>query len=205
MDGSRQWRAFWADSASFVDMGCRVVICGNSQGTRLPSGEKARILAVSSEYSSAWLNAVPIPSLGLHLDPMTLKIACALRLGSTLCHPYQCSCGKMVEPNGRHGLSCRNQVGRWSRHNEVNHLIKRALVQAKIPATLEPTNLSSIDGKRPDGLTYLSWKQGKPLIWDFTCCDTICDSYVKSSAKSAGSAAELREVQKSKHYEDLTN
>jgi hypothetical protein len=62
-----------------------------------------------------------------------------------------------------------------------------------------------LDGKRPDGLTYLSWKQGKSLIWDFTCCDTICDSYVKSSAKKAGSAAELREVQKAKHYKELTN
>ena len=106
----------------------------------------------------------------------------------------------MVEPiNGRH------QLGRWSRHNEVNHHIKRALVQAKIPATLEPSNFSSIDGKRPDGLTFLSWKQGKPLIWDFTCADTLCESYVKRSAKSAGSAAELREDQKSKHYQDLTN
>ena len=96
-------------------------------------------------------------------------------------------------------------MGRWSRHNEVNHLIKRSLVQAKIQATLEPANLSRLDGKRPDGLTYLSWKQGKSLIWDFTCCDTICDSYVKMSSKKAGSAAELREDQKSKHYKDLTN
>ena len=111
----------------------------------------------------------------------------------------------MVEPYGRHGLSYKQQLGRWSRHNEVNHVIKRSLVQSKIPATLEPTNLSRLDGKRPDGLTYLTWKQGKPLIWDFTCCDTICDSYVKSSAKKAGSAAELRESQKSNHYKYLTN
>ena len=117
----------------------------------------------------------------------------------------KCLCDKIVEPNGRHGLSCRNQAGRWSRHNEVNHLIKRALVQAKIPATLEPSNLSSMDGKRPDGLTFLSWKQSKPMIWDFTCCDTVCDTYVKSSAKKADFAAELREDQKSKHYQDLNN
>ena len=136
---------------------------------------------------------------------MTLKIACGLRLGSVICHPYVCICGKMVESFGRHGLSCKHQLGRWSRHNEVNHIIKRSLVQAKIQATLEPANLSRLDGKRPDGLTYLSWKQGKSLIWDFTCCDTLCDSYVKRSATKAGSAAELREDQKSKHYTELTN
>ena len=49
--------------------------------------EKARILSVSSDCASDWLYAVPIPSLGLYLDPMTLKIACALCLGSTICHP----------------------------------------------------------------------------------------------------------------------
>ena len=97
------------------------------------------------------------------------------------------------------------QLGRWSRHNEVNHIIKRALVQAKIQATLEPTNLSRLNNIRPDVLTYLSWKQGKPLIWDFTCADTTCESYVKISAKKAGSAAEFREDEKSKHYKDLTN
>ena len=167
--------------------------------------ERARILSVSSQYASDWLHAYPIPSLGLHLDPTTLRIACALRLGSTLCHPYQCICGKLVEPNGRHGLACKKQLGRWSRHNEVNNLIKRALVQAKIPATLEPTNLSALNGIRPDGLTYHSWKEGKQMAWDFTCCDTLCDTYVKSSAKQAGSAADLREDQKSKHYEELNN
>ena len=167
--------------------------------------EIARILSVSSPSASDWLYAIPIPSLGLHLDPMTLKIACGLRLGSTLCHPYQCICGNQVEPNARHGLACKKQLGKWSRHNEVNNLIKRGLVQAKITATLEPTNLSTLNGKRPDGITYTTWKQGKPLIWDFTCCDTLCDSYVKSSSRCASSAAALREDQKINHYKDLTN
>jgi hypothetical protein len=44
--------------------------------------ERARLLAVSSESASDWLHAIPIPSLGLHLDPMNLHIACGLRLGS---------------------------------------------------------------------------------------------------------------------------
>ena len=47
--------------------------------------------------------------------------------------------------------------------NEINNLIKRALVQAKIPAVTEPHGLSRKDEKRPDGLTLTSWKQGKCL------------------------------------------
>ena len=167
--------------------------------------EIARLLAVSSPSSSDWLHAVPIPSLGLNLDPMSLKIACGLRLGSTICHPHTCICGGAVESNGRHGLSCKKQIGRRSRHDEVNKLIKRAIVQAKIPAVLEPSNLSREDGKRPDGLTLSTWKSGKCLIWDYSCADSLCATYVKSSSKQAGAAANLRENKKIEKYSSLSN
>jgi hypothetical protein len=74
--------------------------------------ERARLLSVSSENSSDWLYAIPIPSLGLHLDPMQVHLACGLRLGATLCHPHEYNCGKMVVPNGRHGLKCKQATGR---------------------------------------------------------------------------------------------
>ena len=167
--------------------------------------EIARLLAVSSPNSSDWLHAVPIPSLGLNLDPMSLKIACGLRLGSTICHPHTCICGGAVESNGRHGLACKKQMGRRSRHDEVNKLIKRALVQAKIPLVLEPSNLSRDDGKRPDGLSLTTWKSGKCLIWDFSCADSLCSTYVKSSSKQAGAAAEQRESLKIAKYSSLKN
>ena len=38
--------------------------------------ERVRLLAVSTENASDWLHAIQIPSLGLHLDPMSLHIAC---------------------------------------------------------------------------------------------------------------------------------
>ena len=73
--------------------------------------ERARLLSVSSEGASDWLHAIPIPSLSLHLDTMSLHIACGLHLGATLCHPHECNCGEMVEPNGRHGLKCKKALG----------------------------------------------------------------------------------------------
>ena len=59
--------------------------------------ERARLLSVSAESASDWLHAIPIPSLGLQLDPMSLKIACGLHLGSPLCHQHKCICGVMVQ------------------------------------------------------------------------------------------------------------
>ena len=167
--------------------------------------DRARLLAVSSESSSDWLHAIPMSTLGLKLDPMTLKISCALRLGSTLCHPHKCICGENVEPNGHHGLSCQNQMGKWSRHNEINDLLKRALVQAKIPAVREPHGLSRKDGNRPDGLTLTSWKHGKCMIWDATVANTVCQSYVFKCSKNPGAGAEIREKEKISHYKDLSN
>ena len=85
--------------------------------------ERARLLSVSSESASDWLQAIPIPSLGLHLDPMSVHIACGLRLGATLCQPHECKCGEIVEPNGRHGSKCKKATGQKVRHKEVNKLI----------------------------------------------------------------------------------
>ena len=91
------------------------------------------------------------------------------------------------------------------RHEEVNKLIKRGLDQAKISSTLEPIGLSRGDGKRPDGLTYTTWKEGKCLIWDFTCCDPGCDSYVNQASKEACSAATTIENKKVDKYSNLSD
>ena len=74
--------------------------------------EKARLLSISAESASVWLNAIPIQTLGVQMDPLSLKIACGLHIGSTLCHQHKCICGVVVDPKGRHGLACKKQKGR---------------------------------------------------------------------------------------------
>ena len=68
--------------------------------------DQARLLAVASEHASDWLNAIPIPSLGLKMDNMSVRLACGLRLGTKLCEPHRCQCGAQVDTSGHHGLSC---------------------------------------------------------------------------------------------------
>ena len=81
--------------------------------------EKARLLAVASEHSSDWLNAIPVPTLGLKLDDSSLRLACGLRLGTQLCEPYTCICGVQVDRKGRHGLSCKKAKGTFARHAQL--------------------------------------------------------------------------------------
>ena len=165
--------------------------------------ERARLLAVMDKDSGAWLQALPITSVGLRMDNTTLRIAIGLRLGTPICAPHLCQhCGEEVSSLGYHGLSCKHSEGRHSRHAAINDIIHRALVSAGVPSRLEPSGLSRSDGKRPDGMTMVPWSSGRPLVWDATCSDTMAMSYRGLATQSAGSvagAAEERKVTKYSH------
>jgi len=72
-----------------------------------------------------------------------------------------------------------------------------------VPSIKEPPGCSRADGKRPDGLTLVPWKRGRPLVWDFTCADTFAPSHVVTTATSRGSAAVEASEAKKKKYEFL--
>ena len=50
-----------------------------------------------------------------------------------------------------------------ARHHALNDVLVRAFSVAK-----EPVSLFRIDGKRPDGMTLIPWRAGKPVVWDVT-------------------------------------
>ena len=167
---------------------------------------RAHLLAATTEYSGAWLTAMPILSLGLRMDDDTIRIAVELRLGSTLCHPHQCShCGAEVDSSAMQGLSCRWSDGRHLRHAAINDFIHRALTSAKVPSQLEPSGLFRSDGKRPDGATIAPWKNGKCLVWDATCPDTIAPSYLRLSSREAGAVAIQTEERNKQKYSCLSS
>ena len=92
----------------------------------------------------------------------------------------------MVEPNGRRGLKCKKSRGRRCGTTKSTNRSREA-------STLEPKGQSrKSDNKRPDGYRITTWKNGKCLIWDFTCVDTFCknvyqESFYRSSWVKIGS------------------
>ena len=148
---------------------------------------------------------MPCSSVGTRLDDSSLRIAVALRLGAPICAPHICVCKAEVDAFGTHGLSCRKSAGRHIRHSAVNDLIKRALASAEIPARLEPTALSRDDGKRPDGLSTMPWKEGRCLVWDFTCPDTIAASHINRAVTGSGAVATEAEMRKRNKYSTLSS
>jgi len=165
---------------------------------------RSRLLAVSAEHSSDWLNALTISSCGLRLGDEAVRVAVGLRLGCTLCTPHRCPCGFEVDCRGTHGLSCKKSGARIQRHNALNDVIYRALIRAGVPSTKEPPGLLRSDGKRPDGATQIPWHSGKCMAWDVTVVDTLAPSYAKISSISAGMAAERAAENKVSKYSAIT-
>ena len=166
---------------------------------------RARLLAAGQPHTAAWIQALPVPNLGLHLDAETVRVSVALRLGAPICEPHRCrSCSRKVTLLGLHGLSCPMSAGRRPRHAHLNDVVNRALSSAGFPAVLEPVGLDRGDGRRPDGLTVFPFREGRCLTWDATCVDTFKDTIIVQSALEAGSAARQAEERKRQHYEDIS-
>ena len=168
---------------------------------------RARLLAASQPHTAAWIQAVPVPNLGLHLlvDDDTVRVSVALRLGAPICEPHRCRlCARPVTPLGLHGLSCSKSAGRHPRHAHLNDVVRRSLSSAGFPAVLEPVGLDRGDGRRPDGLTVFPFREGKCLTWDVTCVDTFADTALVQSALGPGAAARQAEERKRRRYADLT-
>ena len=85
--------------------------------------DRARLLSASTPESGAWLHAVPAATIGTLLDPETLRVAIALRLGAEVCRPHRCRCGSVTDSNGYHALTYKFSAGRHPRHTALNDII----------------------------------------------------------------------------------
>jgi hypothetical protein len=163
----------------------------------------ARFKALQCNESGSWLDAIPSKNIGTFLDLQDFQVCVGLRLGCELFENHLCNCRTFVNAQGIHGLSCTKSKGRLPRHSELNSIIQRVFSSIHIPATLEPTNLSRDDGKRPDGATLTPWSKGQRLIWDVTCVDTLANSYLSQTSVEAGAAAEIACRKKHEKYKIL--
>ena len=95
-------------------------------------------------------------------------------------------------------------AGRSARHHGLNDVTWRALSAANIPAAKEPSGLLRSDGKRPDGLTLIPWKNGRCATCDVTVTDTLAQSYLPVTAGTSGAAAEAAAERKTLKYVQLS-
>ena len=73
-------------------------------------------------------------------------------------------------------------------------LVARAFTSAGIPSSKEPHGLVRSDGKRPDGITLVPWKGGKPMAWDVTAVYMYCGWFIHTWQQRQGRPAQQRNV-----------
>ena len=113
---------------------------------------RVQLSAVTCKKSSAWLQALPIPSIDFLMDNHSMHVAATLWLGSTICRPHVCQhCGSEVDQFGVHGLSYKMSEDHHFQHSALNNIIYCVISSAKVPSWLEPSGIYHLDGKRPDG------------------------------------------------------
>ena len=150
---------------------------------------QACLLAAAALNSGDWLQVLPISSCGLSLDD-AIRIVIGLRLGANFYNPHISPCGTFVNSCGTHGLSRKRGLSKLARHAVFNKLIHHALVRVIISSILKPAGLSRSDGKRPDGLTLVSWSTAKSIIGNVTVDDTLT-FWIRKSSKTAGGEVDV--------------
>ena len=68
---------------------------------------------------------------------------------------------------------------------------------------MEPSGVARSEGKRPDGISMVPWKEGKLLVWDATCRDTLASSHLSTAERGPGLLAAEAESEKRKKYSSL--
>ena len=164
---------------------------------------RARLLATAQRENGAWLNALPVSSLGTLLDSDSFRVAIALRVGADVCISHSCNSGGRMDSMGLHGLSCKYSAVHFPRHSAMNDVVKRALQKDGLPSVLEPPGLDSRCGSCPDGKRVFPFSGGRSLVWDFTCVDTFAGVHLNRSAMEAGTAANSPEERKRRKYAAL--
>ena len=162
--------------------------------------------AHQGKFGTQWLNIVPCKNLGLKVDDQHLRISIGLRLGANICVAHTCHCGKRVERDGLHGLSCTKSADRFSRHATLKSLIKQTLGSLDLPSMPEPRGLYRTDGKRPDGVTMIPWEMVKQLVWDVTVVDALAPSRLNQGSlcnpETTATEAEARKIDKNREFID---
>ncbi|KAF2905068.1 hypothetical protein ILUMI_01111 [Ignelater luminosus] len=141
-------------------------------------------------------------SVGTLLDNC-IRIAIALRLGSKICHSHICWCGLTVNSKETHRPLCKFKVGKHSRHNELNDILKPPLLLADVSSIREPVGLLRKNEKLPDGMPLISWANDQPLVWVATCSDTFAPLNLPFSSKTTEAVAGKVATNKKSKYKHI--
>ena len=131
---------------------------------------RSRALALSSALPHAgdWLNVVPSPSLGLHLQDREYRCCLLYWLGVPLhSNPFPCpKCRGVADVMGDHQVGCGGNGDRISRHNAIRDVLFSAAQSAALAPSKETPGFVPNSLARPADILLPNWHQGRPAFVD---------------------------------------
>jgi hypothetical protein len=182
----------------------------DQQHRALLSGLKARsdtrtknlLLACSMPHASDWLQAPPIPGLGLSLHNDNFRTALKFRLGlplfdTGLVCPATSSksgevCGAELDVFGDHALCCHFGTSRLFRHNNLRDILGHAAKGAGLSAVvIEKKHQITGSKKKPGDITVQQYHHGFPsTAFDVTIAHPLQKKFIEVAMSEAGVAAQ---------------
>ena len=152
--------------------------------------EIAHLGSLGLPYAGAWLNAPPIPALGLHLRSNEFILAVKYRLG---CYVYdrEGPCPACLRPSDRfgdHSMCCGSQGERISRHNHLRDALFSTAAAAALSPVKESRFLLPGADRRPADVLIPNWSRGRDMALDVTVVNPLQAATLTGAATNPGHA-----------------
>ena len=162
----------------------------------------ARLHSLQGRGAGAWIDA--IPSCGkLSMKPSEYRLATYIRLGMSM--PFHslittCECGRSLDSEGFHLLTCKHGGGPVRMHNAVVAGWSDCFRDLDLHHKLEPRDRYVNTEDRPD-ITVFDSQSGSTVELDISMAHPHSCDIITRAAKQEGDAAEYREKKKKAKYD----
>ena len=176
-------------------------LIANSQSERTAASYRLR--SVQSRGAGGWLEVIPT-SDKYAIRSNEFSLASHLRLGLAL--PFtnfinECDCGKELDKNEYHLLTCKYGGGPVWSHNCIVDGWTECLSDLHIPYQVEPRHHYTNTDNRPD-ITIFGIETGQTLDLDISLAHPWSVDNVKRASRIDGFAASTREDKKKAKYSE---
>ena len=161
--------------------------------------DKARLNSLASDHAGAWLQALPMPTMGLAIPAREFRVLLRHTLGLPIYSaPRPCpTCnGACLDVWGIHSVACGSGGDRIGRHNAVRDALFHVAEAAALSPILEMGHTIPNSQRRPGDITLPNWLRGRPAAIDVTVTSPLQNSTVTGAAIETGVAARRREQAK---------
>ena len=161
--------------------------------------DRARLTSLAAEHAGAWLQASPLPSMGLAIPAREFRVLLRHTLGLPIYSaPRSCPVCKssLLDVWGSHSVVCSSGGDRIGRHNAVRDALFHIAGAASLSPILETGHIIPGSQRRPGDITIPNWARGRPAAIDVTITSPLQQTTISGAAVEVGVAAHRREQAK---------